>query len=49
MLNQRCLGRIMVFARKIPSRLPSDPVQEERQVQSGQLYPKTSLPSDLTA
>lgn len=39
----------MLFTRTIPSRLPSDLVQEERQVQSGQLYPKTFLLCDLTA
>ena len=49
MLNQLFLGQIMLFTRKIPSRLPSDLVWEERQVQSGQVYPKTSLLTDLSA
>lgn len=39
----------MLFTRKIPSRLPLDLLQEERQVTSGQLYPKPPLHGDLTS
>lgn len=49
MLNQLFLGKVTHFTRKIPSRLPLDLVWKEKQVQQGQLYPKTALLSDLTA